>query len=99
MGELPYKIPEKLKKVKVGNVDNTETVVPRTYSQEEIDSILQKREQSAQSGGSGSGSGSGSSGSGDDGGEVSIGINANLLKQLQNTVGVFNALKEFASNP
>jgi hypothetical protein len=89
MGDLPYKIPEKLKKLKIENADNVERVAmpARTYSQEEVDSILQKREQGTQNSGGG------------DSGEANIGINANLLKQLQNTVGVFNALKEFASNP
>lgn len=41
------------------------------------------------------GSGEGSGGEGDN----LIGLDPKLVKQLQNTVGVFNALKEFASSP
>lgn len=90
MESFPYKIPGKLKKINVENVDKIETNVPRVYSQEEVDNILQKREQNVQSSGGGKDS---------DSEDANIGINSNLLKQLQTTVGVFNTLKEFASNP
>jgi len=85
MGEMPYKIPDKKKKENVEK-DNVEDVapVPRVYSQEEVDNIIQKREQAK-------------SGGGDD--DEEFGMNPKLLKSLQSTVGVFNALKEFASNP
>lgn len=90
MGELPYKLPGK-KKEKVENNDSekVENVgkVSRSYTQEEVDNILQKREEAA------------SASNSNNGGDEGFGISASMLKQLQTTVGVFNAFKEFASNP
>lgn len=98
MGELPYKLPGKIKKEKEEKIkdkitDSADRVPApaKAYSQEEVDNILKKREQVNSESGGGRDSGE------DEGTE--FGMNTKLLKSLQQTVGVFNALKEFASNP
>lgn len=93
MGDMPYETVDKpgepyvTKKKK-----NMDTVVPdnspRVYTQEEVDSILERRQQREERK------------SNDDESEGTVvGIDPKLLKQLQSTVTVFNTLKEFSSSP
>ncbi len=77
----------------VDNIVMQRTPVPRTYSQAEVDNLLAERKGSRNSHG---GKSDGRSDEDDDG---EFGVSSKLLKQLQSTVGVFNALKDFASNP
>lgn len=83
---------------------NKATVAPdRVYTQAEVDSILERRQQEQREGEQREGDQRqrrSNEGRNDDEGEGTVvGIDPKLLKQLQSTVTVFNTLKEFASSP
>lgn len=92
MGDMPYEVDKPGEPYITKKNKNKATAVPdnspRVYTQEEVDSILERRQQREERK------------SNDDEGEgVVVGIDPKLLKQLQSTVSVFNTLKEFASSP
>lgn len=91
----PNKKMSKVQKSKIENDDSIKQPQPRVYTQEDVDGILEKREQEKRQ----RDDGVPNRQSNDDDDSVDIGISPKLVKQLQNTVSVFNALKDFASNP
>lgn len=101
MPDPPYQLDDDDNKEKVKRVEKREEKVKRTYSEDEVQDlvssksreaareaaleVLKERDNQNQNQGNGE--------------NEFLGIDPKVVKQLQTTVGVFNALKEFASNP